>query len=548
MSDVQLQDTFTDEEKNILEPFVSNVDRPIFVLRNLPEVIKGALFSRYSRSKKGLRRLLLDEFILNRETAFQEIASFAKHSTSSGNDQALAIEKAQAFYDRILDGYGDDSIGELGGAHLACEQVSNVASKFLEDSRIGGSPLEKSTRYITFDTKINNEYMFVKEPTLMASRFRELYLETNNMLFDTYAKIIEPMKQWIMKTTPQQGGVPDKAYAFSVRAKACDTLRGLLPASAMTNVGIFGNGRFFENLIIKLCSNPLKEMQLLADMMQKELDTVIPSFVRRAQPGHRHFSPFKDYFSSTRASTEKHAAGMCKGEQPKHDAAVELVDYDRDAEPRVLAAMLYPHTNLSFSQLLAKVKAMTDSQKEKVIRDYIGERSNRRHKPGRALEHVYYTFDLLCDYGSFRDLHRHRMLTQERQLLSCDHGFHTPPELKKAGLAPEYESALQKAKKAFDGIRKEHPREAQYVVPFAYRIRWYFKINLRALYWLSELRSTPQGHPTYRYIAQEMARLAKQAHPLLARYMTFVDNSDYELGRMDAEVKKERKKERKNEK
>ncbi len=280
-------ESFTPEERKILESFVTNLDKPIFVLKNLPEVIKGALFSRYSRSKKSLRRLLLDEFILDKETGFTELVNFQQ---GQGVQLDAAIKKAHEFYDRVLDGYGDDSVGELGGAHIACEQVSNMASKVLEDARIGGSPLEKSTRYVYFDEKVDGDYLFYKEPELMQSEFAELYLKTNRMLFDTYAKLIEPTKKFLtermplgqfeffdptVKQTLQFANITDEkiikraqiAYNAAIRAKACDILRGFLPASTVTNVGIFGNGRFFQNLLTKMYTHPLTEMRNIATAM-----------------------------------------------------------------------------------------------------------------------------------------------------------------------------------------------------------------------------------------------------------------------------------------
>lgn len=530
---------FTKEEKTLLSPFVTNINKPVFVLKNLPEVIKGALFSRYSRSIKGLRRLLLDDFILNPEVGFKQITKF---NVNDSLKQTLAIQKAEDFYQRILDGYGDDSIGELGGAHIACENVSNIASKHLEDARIGGSPLEKSTRYVWFDKKIKGDFMFYKEPEIMKSRFADLYLEANRFLFSTYAKFIEPMMEYYRNMIPQEEGVSDIAYRFSIRAKACDTLRGLLPASTMTNVGIFGNGRFFESLLIKFRSNPLQEMKDLADAMQAELAKVIPSFVRRASPSHKHFPPFKTYFTNTRKRMERMAKKVTKNTKTEKADTVELVEYDRNAEIKIISAMLYPYTRLPEKQLKKMIKKMSLRERKKIIEAYMGGRTNRRHKPGRALENIYYKFDILTDFGSYRDLHRHRMLTQERQDLTTEHGYYIPKELIDAGFEKEYRECMKVAETAYKKIYRKFPTQAQYMVPFAYKIRWYYNINLRAAYWLSELRSTKQGHPTYRFVAQEMFRKIEKVHPTLAYYMKFVDLKDYPLGRLEAEMKKEKKK------
>ncbi len=277
---------FSESQIKILENFVTDTTSNVFVLRNLPEVIKGALFSRYSRSSLGLRSLLLKEFILNEETAFQSITGVSSGSDKI-EDQVSAIHKAQNFYDRILDGYGDDSIGELGGAHLAIENVSMLAAKFIEDCRIGGSPLEKSTRYIYFDQKVNGEYLFYKEPVLMTSAYRDLYVDTCNMLFETYSKLIPPMTDLMEEKFPKEEHTSKVAYGAAVRAKVLDCLRGLLPSSALTNMGVFGNGRFFETLIRKLHVSNLAELQDLGRDSYQELFKVIPSFIRRAEPNHK---------------------------------------------------------------------------------------------------------------------------------------------------------------------------------------------------------------------------------------------------------------------
>jgi thymidylate synthase ThyX len=527
-------DVFTEEEKQVLGPFVSNFDKPVFVLRNLPEVIKGALFSRYSRSTKGLRRLLIDEFIKGSDSGFSDLVQ----TQDSG---LFNVKKAQDFYDRILDGYGDDSIGELGGAHLAFENISILATKVLEDARIGGSPLEKSTRYVYFDTKVDGDYMFYKEPVIMESRYADLYLEMNRTLFSTYSKLIDPMMDYLKEHYPKQDNVPESAYKFTLRAKACDALRALLPASTLTNMGIFGNGRFFENLIIKMRNEELSEMQNIAQNMQEELDVTIPSFVRRGSPSNQFYKPYEEFIWKTRENVKKLATQKTAGIEIKQSEESILVDYDTDAEEKAIAAILYPQSNLSLHQLRELVTWMSTEERSQIIDAYCTPRTNRRHKPRRAFENVYYTFDLCADYGVYRDLHRHRMITQERQDLGVKHGYITPPEILLAGLNEEYTQCMKAASDCYTQIAKEFPKEAQYVVPLAYRIRWYITCNLRQLYWLCELRSVPQGHQNYRRIVQKMYTDVKRVHPLLVKHMTFVDMNDYSLGRLTSEIEKEKR-------
>lgn len=549
-----MPEQFTAEETAILKSFCSNIDKNIFVLQNLPEVIKGALFSRYSRSTKSLRRLLLDEFIRDKETGFADIAKYR-----GGNAEALgaAIQKAHAFYDRVLDGYGDDSVGELGGVHIACEQVSNMASKVLEDARIGGSPLEKSTRYVYFNDKVDGEYQFYKEPTLMVSQFRELYLQINNLLFDTYSELLEPMKAFLIarmplaefeffdigtKQTVKFSQLTDEklikrasiAYNSAIRSKACDVLRGLLPTSTLTNVGIFGNGRFFQQLLTKMYSHPLAEMQALAKSMHAELDTAIPSFVRRAKED--------EYLMQTATTAREKTLALIR-QFPEPAQQVTLLDYDADAEEKVLSAILYPNSAVPLAQLRAQVQQLSPWELEQLIAAYVGKRRHRRDKPGRAFEHAYYTFDILGDYGIYRDLQRHRILTQERQLLSTLHGYDTQEEIGLAGFGEKYHAAMRAADAAYRKIAAQYPFEAQYVVPLAYNIRWYMKMNLREAYHFCELRAGQQGHPGYRKVAQLMAKEIARVHPTLAAGMTFVDYNDYKLERINAEMRKEEKRE-----
>lgn len=530
---------FTEEQRKILERYVTNTSSHIFVLKNLPEVIKGALFSRYSRSSLGLRALLLKEFIANNEeTAFQAITGFHEGDAENPDHQTLAIQKAQNFYDRILDGYGDDSIGELGGAHLAIENVSMLAAKLIEDSRIGGSPLEKSTRYIYFDQKVNGEYLFYREPILMTSAYRTIYLETCNQLFDTYGKLIPPMTALMEQRFPKELETSKVAYNAALRAKVLDCLRGLLPSSTLTNLGIFGNGRFYEQLIHKLLCNNLAELQDIGRRTFDELSKVIPSFVRRAQPTHRTHQAYSQYYDATQTQLKLLTDQHCGFEPKDTEAEVRLISSDPQAVYKVTAALLFSYSDKSFEQLLELCKQLPDEEIARILDGACSSRETRRQKSPRALEHANFTFEIVSDFGAYRDLHRHRLLTQERQLLTCNYGFYTPPEIVGTDLESEYYEALCHAKEVFDAIACELPEEAQYVVPMAFNIRWYFHVNLRSLQWLCELRSSPAGHPTYRYIAQNLARQVCALFPAFERFFKFVDYEGYSMGRMGQEQRK----------
>lgn len=524
---------FSDKEEKLLKPFVSNLDKPVFVLQNLPEVVKGALFSKYSRSNKSLRRVLLDDFILRPEVGFKEVVETSEKS--GVNTGAIDTEKAEEFYDRVLVGFGDDSIAELAGAHIALEDISIIATKIVEDSRIGLSPLEKSTRYVYFDEKRDGKWLYLREPTLIQSGFSELYEQTCDLCFQTYSDLIPKISEYVMERETRDSKTSDRAYKSAIRAKTCDILRGLLPASTLTNMGFFGNGRAYEYLLMKMYADELKEMTGLAGAMEKELKTIIPSFVKRASG--EHGTELKGYLNSIGTSMEKTAS---KGQQ-EEVMEVSLVDYDEDAEDDIVAGALYAYSNRPMKELLDIARNMDQKEKQEIINSYIGARKNRRHKPGRAFELAYYTFDICTNFGAYRDMHRHRVLTQQRQLLSTGLGYTLPTEITESGYEKEFCDVMEAAKNAYEQISKKYKKQAQYVVPLAYKIRWHMTFNLREAYHLLELRSGRQGHADYRRISQEMCRQMNEAHPTLMKGMCFVDMKKHEFERIEAEKQIDKK-------
>jgi thymidylate synthase ThyX len=449
-------------------------------------------------------------------------------------------------------------VAQLGGAHIACENISNVAANLLEDARIGIAPLEKSTRYVRFDQKANGNYLYYREPKIMASRHRDAYLEVMNLLFDTYSRQMEPMLEFVARSLPiEQLEVRDPtsgkslsyeeakrdeklrrwaetAYRATVRAHACDVLRSYLPAATLTNVGLFGVGQAFEYLLSKLYSHELSEAKELAGSIHQELNQLIPSFVKRAQ--------INDYLLSTNATAKALAFEAVEIAPADSNEPVALIDYERNAEEKLIAGILYPHANYSLQQLRQTAARMSAAERRSILEGHFNKRRHRRDKPGRAFENVYYTFDILGNLGLYRDLHRHRILTQQRQRFTTVHGYDTPQEIEEAGFKSDFDACMSKAAAVYDKIGRDFRAEAQYVVPFAYKIRWYMKMNLREAVHLCELRSMPQGHPDYRFIAQEMWRRIQEVHPTLAQVGRFIDWKSYRLGRLQSEMRTEFKK------
>src|SRR5205807_7310167 len=378
-------------------------------------------------------------------------------------DGVVASDRAEEFYQRVLVGYGDDSVAELAGAHVAVERTSTLAAKALEDSRIGISPLEKSTRYVRFDRPgRDGRFLYHRGPELTHPD----YEPAADQLFETYSALVEPLTLAIRERFPIEEGETDRAWKAATRAKALDMLRGLLPAGTLTNLGLFGNGRAFEYLITKLAAHELPECRALATDIHRELALVIPAFVKRALD-ERYGLPAAERLGRVREVTAR-LAPRTGAREPS--PAVRLLEYDPEAERKVVAAALFPHSD-------ARLEELQGDQGE-VLEALLADRSNRRQRPARALEHAQYVFEIVANFAAYRDLHRHRMLTQDRQLLGTSLGFDTPPGLAELGMDERFVKAIDGATAAHTRLEQELGLAlAQYVVPLAYRLRWYFRVN-----------------------------------------------------------------------
>ena len=530
---------FTAKEKKILSSHFSNTDSSVFAIITPQQVDRGALMSRYSRTDKSMRRIFLDEFLKNKN-------------------------RGEEFYNRVLIEYGDDSVAELGEAQIAIEGLTNIAVKKIEDRRIGLSYLEKSSRYVAWNKKTNGKYRFYREPTLMNSKFADDYVDACNLSFDVYSKNIEPMVNYVREKYPiekytfkdsadgkeklfsklkQESDIKsaNMIYKGSTKAKALDILRGLLPASTLTNVGITGNGRAFEYLLTILYSSNLKEERDLASKIKAELDTTIKSFVRRADD--KYGKALQNYLQKTKKSSEN-LAKKYASKKSKLGTSTKLVEYESEqkAIDRIITSLIYEQSKSnSFDEIQKIVKKLAKKEKEKIITDYAKLRRNRRHRPTRAFEMTDYTFDLVNNFGMFRDFHRHRALTLERQLLTTDHGFVIPKEIKILDLEKEYKDCMNNTKIVFNKIRKKYPEQAQYVVNFGFNYPYFMRFNLREATHLIELRTVPQGHVDYRKVAQDMYNQIKKVHPTLSKIMKYVDTNEYELERFESEKRTEEK-------
>lgn len=525
---VYVAEEFTATEREILRPYVTNLDGPVFALVNLPEVVKGALFARYSRSPKSLRRLFLDEFVGDLDL-----------SGDAGVDATIGVARAEDLYERVFVEYGDDSVAQLGGVHLACEQASNLLTKVLEWGRLA-SYLEQSTRYISYDARLGGRYRYLRDPAVLSSRFGTRYVGDLDRIFDAYAELAARVTEHVRSTVPRQAGDSDFVYRQATRAKALDAVRGILPAAALSNVGIYASGQAYEQLVLRMRAHPLPEARAYAELMLAELRKVIPSFLRRVDLPDRG-GAWSAYQEATRTATSEVVERLFADLRPETSAEVTLTDWDPDGEDKVVAAAVYPHTTLSEEQCLRRVRQLPTEEKVAVLRAYVGERTNRRHKPGRAFERTGYRFDVLSDYGAFRDLQRHRLLTIEWQALTPRHGYVRPELVDDAGGRELFDETMDRSARLHDDLATELPAQAPYAVSMAYRVRYAMQFNAREAMHLLELRSSPQGHPAYRRVAIEMHRLIAEraGHRAIAAAMSHMTHDAPELERLESERRAE---------
>ncbi|MZH02986.1 MAG: hypothetical protein F3745_06230 [Nitrospinae bacterium] len=536
-------DELTEREREMLSPYLSDIDANVFALENLnPEVIGGAL-ARYSRAPTGFKETVAREFL---------------NPDGSPNDV-----KGSQMIDRVVNKFGDESVAELAVAPLCIEEISNLMTKVIEDCRIGGSPIEESTRYVLYDVKKNGRWRYICPENIKQSGLGEAFVANMDFLFETYAAMVEPMQDLFRKRLTadafeievERDGKIQKAgqsslegeseikahriaYGFTIRSAACDVIRCILPACTQANVGLVGNGRFYSGLITKLLSHDLGEAHELAESIRKALNTQIPTFIKRAGRN--------DYVADNHHAMRKLCQELFASVQIETSAEVELLeDSPEDQRVNLLANMIFPYVQHSSCQIRTIVKSLPEERKKQIFGTYIGSRQSKRDRAGRALEYGYpIQFDILAGFAEYRDLQRHRMLTQQRQDLGIDLGYSVPEEIEEVGMGSKVQECFERTESLHRDLKRSGMvQEAQYATLFNHFIRWNVGMNLRELGHLVELRTQKAGHPKYRRTAQMMARQYLKRHPEMEPVLKFVDYNDYDGGitRADQEARTARK-------
>ncbi len=518
---------FTAAERELLAPHFTNLDRPVFALVNLPETVKGALFARYSRYSGTVRRLFLEEF------AGDVPAGERPFDGAEG-------KRAAELYERIFVGYGDDSIAQVGGAHIACEWVSNVLTKLLQRGRLAAY-LEQSTRYIPYDKPLPADagggYRYYRDEELGPE-----FDAAMDELFAIYSRSLGRVEEWAAERWPR-GEEPEAAWRRSIRAKALDLLRGLLPAATLSHVGIYASGQAYEQLLLRLMASPLPEARQYGAMILRELQQVMPSFISRVERPDRG-GEWISYLERRREATERWVArlGLDRHASGGDAPSVELVHVD-GSEEDLLAACLFEAATAPETEIRGRVDVLDREERAELLAALIGQRANRRHRPGRGFEALRYRFEVVSDYGAFRDLQRHRMLTCQWQRLGPDLGAGVPEEVREAGVGDDFDRALEVSRAEHDRLLGAGLAEqAPYALCLAYRIRYVLDLNAREAMHLIELRSGREGHPAYRAVAQAMHERIAAIHPAVAAAMSHVDTSrEPRLERILSEIRTQRR-------
>ncbi|HWH44067.1 MAG TPA: FAD-dependent thymidylate synthase [Thermoleophilaceae bacterium] len=520
-------ESFTEEERAALAPHFTNLDSPVFALVNLPETVKGALFARYSRYQGTLRRLYLEEFAADQEAA------------AARTFDGVEGERAATLYERVFVGYGDDSVAQLGGAHMAMEWCSNVMTKVLQRPRLAAY-LEQSTRYIPYDGAMpGGGYRYWRDGDLGPE-----YAEAMDSLFDAYARLLPAVEAWAAERFPRSDQQPESAYRRSIKAKALDLLRGLLPAASLSHMGMFATGQAYEQLLLHLLASPLPEARDYGRMILSELQKVMPSFVSRVERPERG-GEWISYLERREHAADRWAKRLGLDRATRDEGLrpqVKLLEV-RGTEDSLLAALLFERASVSEEEARSAVSVLPPDERAQMLRELVGERGNRRHRPGRGFESVSYRFEIVSDYGAFRDLQRHRLLTVQWQTLSPDLGAGLPGEIDEAGLGDTYRGALERsAAEHARLVAAGLPHLAPYALCLGYRIRFVLDMNAREAMHLIELRSGREGHPGYRAVAHELHRQVAEVHPGIGAAMTHVDvETEPRLERILSEIRTQTK-------
>lgn len=564
-------DNFTRQEQKLLSPFFSNLDKPVFIIKNLPEEMIGALTSRYSRAEENLRLVFLKDYVtplvlpkkqpdwknLSNDEKKEKIKLRRKFlgyvsylNKTGGIDQVVGIQRSRNFFDKWLKDFGDDSIAEMGGVHVCIEGLSILATKEIEDSRIGPSFIEKSTRFVSFsEKKSDGSWKYIVPGEIKGTDKEEDYIQAMDALFETYSKLETPYLNYIKEKYPKGEDETEKSFNTSRSAKRFDDLRDLLPFSTQTNLAISSNGRAMEYLITRLLSSHLGESRYWGQQLYQEASKAIPSFLSRVATSRG--AEIQQYRKNINILQDEMSDELLKDLRIMNFRGLErvsLLSATKDPDIEILTAFLFARGDGSGeSEIRNKIKGMNKVDRRFLLKQITDERNFQKkdpqrqevrfRKPPRAFERAHYTFSLIARGGDYRDLQRHRIQTQIRQVFSLKNGYEIEKDVEESPFVDEIKKALVNVRTCQNSIlEKLDPHVLQYAVPLGFLQKWLMKVSARELYYIFELRTGQQGKPAYRKVVQEMAKLVMNKDPEVFAG-AFVDWNTYSLSRRESAKK-----------
>ncbi len=492
----------------------SNTDRNVFLIKLEKMIDRGALLSRYSRASN---------FDI-RDVYAKEFTGDNKHGAD--------------FYRRIFIDYGDESISELVTAQIGVQGISNICAQNMEDSRIGLSFLEKSSRYVRYDKKLAGKYPYLSGSECGFSRdLADEYDQVCDQLFDLYTLSLDTLTEKLREKLPVEDILHDvktvseavdektveKAYKKAITARAMDDARFVLPASTKTNLGISGNGRAYINMLLRMKSSGVPEIKETGIKIEEELEPEFPELIEAARG--------------------RHAMDAINYRVLREEAIYKDLDFDR-AEPVTLVSNSGEKEFESLLETLGKGKGSpkkNESLTEDLVDSLVNIRQNRRDKPGRLLEIPDACFLVNMSFGTFRDFHRHRMLTIIRRPVRNTHNKFVPELFQEnSELLKKYNDLMNKSRIVWKSLADKYGVErSQYAVPFSQIYGFLVKGNLQEFMYFTELRTTPAAHYEIRNISSLMYKEIQRVYPRLSRVSKFVDQNQYGVGRIYEEIRKE---------
>ena len=520
------QITITETGRAYLKPLVTDTQADVFALTGqLDPERAAASYARLSRSSNGIRELLVSEFA--------EIDS----------PDNIRDDYKNKLLERIISNYGDDSVQQLAGIHVVIEGASNLLTKEVEWGRLAAY-LEQSSRYLDFGIKGKNGHYRYYQPPELPDRLQQKYCQTLDTIFEKYNLIRARLVKHIKASSTVPADQRDRAFENSCLAQASDAARVVLPVATQATVGIFASAQALENLIMRLRASRRHEARQVGSAILAQARQIMPVFFQRADQANRG-GAYTNYLTETKTRTEELVSEIIKANPVEPvkagtgQASIDLYDYYPSDQNSLIADIIHETSDLSIKQAQTINHQLKPAQRQELIAGYCGQRYNRRHKPGRALERAHYSFDIICDYGIFRDLQRHRMVDGLTwQDLSPDHGYDIPDLIKQVDFEYLVNDCFELSENLYRQLDRAGLREScgQLVTLYGHKMRWKITYNARQAFHLHELRTTPQGHPNYRRLVNQMHNLIAGVHPDLAAAMIFVNqDEDPELTRLASE-------------